>query len=232
MCLRAFDIVGCSGWGRLDLILRADGTFSILEVNTSPGMTGHSLVPMAARQAGMSYRRPLRRDPAGRACGMTRSQMNALAATLAVLAAARPRWSRRVAFVGAPARVRVSRSRRDHAARARERRASRSGDPRGAHRDLLHDGPRAGARARSTQVPWIRDVALRRQWPRPARSHGRGARAARALQRRRQLVNTRGEVFAARVARRRCRSSRDPKRAPRKWPTAIAPGPRRCARSR
>jgi D-alanine-D-alanine ligase len=54
-CLRAFDIVGCSGWGRLDLILRDDGTFSILEVNTSPGMTGHSLVPMAAKAAGMSY---------------------------------------------------------------------------------------------------------------------------------------------------------------------------------
>jgi D-alanine-D-alanine ligase len=53
--LRAFDIVGCNGWGRVDLILRADGTFSLLEVNTSPGMTGHSLVPMAARQAGMSY---------------------------------------------------------------------------------------------------------------------------------------------------------------------------------
>jgi D-alanine-D-alanine ligase len=55
MALRAFDVVGCSGWGRLDLILRADGTFSLLEVNTSPGMTGHSLVPMAARADGMSY---------------------------------------------------------------------------------------------------------------------------------------------------------------------------------
>ena len=53
--LAAFDIVGCSGWGRLDLILRADDTFSFLEVNTSPGMTGHSLVPMAARQAGTSF---------------------------------------------------------------------------------------------------------------------------------------------------------------------------------
>ena len=53
--LAAFDIVGCSGWGRLDLILRADGTYSFLEVNTSPGMTGHSLVPMAARQAGTSF---------------------------------------------------------------------------------------------------------------------------------------------------------------------------------
>jgi len=55
MALRAFDVVGCRGWGRLDLILRADGSFSLLEVNTSPGMTGHSLVPMAARAAGMSY---------------------------------------------------------------------------------------------------------------------------------------------------------------------------------
>jgi D-alanine-D-alanine ligase len=55
--LHAFDIVGCCGWGRLDLILRADGTWSFLEVNTSPGMTGHSLVPMAARAAGWSFER-------------------------------------------------------------------------------------------------------------------------------------------------------------------------------
>jgi len=53
--LAAFDVIGCSGWGRLDLILREDGRFSFLEVNTSPGMTGHSLVPMAARQAGVSF---------------------------------------------------------------------------------------------------------------------------------------------------------------------------------
>ncbi len=53
--LAAFDVVGCTGWGRLDLILRADGSYSFLEVNTSPGMTGHSLVPMAAKQAGMSF---------------------------------------------------------------------------------------------------------------------------------------------------------------------------------
>ena len=54
-CLRAFDVVGCTGWGRLDLILRPDGSFQFLEVNTSPGMTGHSLVPMAAKAAGMSF---------------------------------------------------------------------------------------------------------------------------------------------------------------------------------
>jgi D-alanine-D-alanine ligase len=51
----AFRIVGCTGWGRLDLILQPDGTWTFLEVNTSPGMTGHSLVPMAARQAGMDF---------------------------------------------------------------------------------------------------------------------------------------------------------------------------------
>lgn len=53
--LDAFRIIGCSGWGRLDLILEPNGAFQFLEVNTSPGMTGHSLVPMAARQAGISF---------------------------------------------------------------------------------------------------------------------------------------------------------------------------------
>ncbi len=53
--LHAFRLLGASGWGRLDLILRDDGSWSFLELNTSPGMTGHSLVPMAARAAGMSY---------------------------------------------------------------------------------------------------------------------------------------------------------------------------------
>jgi D-alanine-D-alanine ligase len=53
--LHAFDVVGCEGWGRLDLILREDGSWSFLEVNTSPGMTGHSLVPMAAKQAGLPF---------------------------------------------------------------------------------------------------------------------------------------------------------------------------------
>ena len=49
---RALD---CSGWGRADLIRRADGSISLLEMNTSPGMTGHSLVPMAAKTAGLSF---------------------------------------------------------------------------------------------------------------------------------------------------------------------------------
>jgi len=53
--LEAFNLIGCSGWGRLDLILKPDGAWQFLEVNTSPGMTGHSLVPMAAKQAGISF---------------------------------------------------------------------------------------------------------------------------------------------------------------------------------
>jgi len=53
--LRAFRVLGCRGWGRSDLILRPDGSFSFLEMNTLPGMTGHSLVPMAARVAGISF---------------------------------------------------------------------------------------------------------------------------------------------------------------------------------
>ena len=53
--LAAFDVVGASGWGRLDLMLKPDGAYYFLEVNTSPGMTGHSLVPMAARQAGIAF---------------------------------------------------------------------------------------------------------------------------------------------------------------------------------
>jgi len=53
--LKAFQVLGCHGWGRADVMIRSDDTFSFLEMNTSPGMTGHSLVPMAARQAGLSF---------------------------------------------------------------------------------------------------------------------------------------------------------------------------------
>jgi D-alanine-D-alanine ligase len=53
--VKAFSVLGCNGWGRADLMLTRDGRYGFLEMNTSPGMTGHSLVPMAARAVGMSY---------------------------------------------------------------------------------------------------------------------------------------------------------------------------------
>jgi D-alanine-D-alanine ligase len=55
LALKAFKLAGCAGWGRVDLMLDAKGDPWLLEVNTSPGMTGHSLVPMAARAVGVSY---------------------------------------------------------------------------------------------------------------------------------------------------------------------------------
>ncbi|MSQ53340.1 MAG: D-alanine--D-alanine ligase [Betaproteobacteria bacterium] len=53
--LRAYLLLGCRGWGRVDLILDREGKPYFLEVNTSPGMTDHSLVPMAARHLGLSF---------------------------------------------------------------------------------------------------------------------------------------------------------------------------------
>ena len=55
VALKSFRVLGCRGWGRADVMLRADGTYSFLEMNTSPGMTGHSLVPIAAKAAGLGY---------------------------------------------------------------------------------------------------------------------------------------------------------------------------------
>ena len=51
----AFAELGCSGWGRVDFMADASGSSFVLEVNTVPGMTSHSLVPMAARQAGIDF---------------------------------------------------------------------------------------------------------------------------------------------------------------------------------
>ncbi len=55
VALKSFRVLGCRGWGRADVMMRPDGSYSFLEMNTSPGMTGHSLVPIAARAAGLSY---------------------------------------------------------------------------------------------------------------------------------------------------------------------------------
>ena len=55
MAAKAFAAVGASGWGRVDFMLNEQGEALVLEVNTVPGMTSHSLVPMAAKQAGIDF---------------------------------------------------------------------------------------------------------------------------------------------------------------------------------
>ncbi len=56
ICVDAYRAINCEGWARADVLLRAsDNQPFLIEINTSPGMTTHSLVPMAARAAGMSY---------------------------------------------------------------------------------------------------------------------------------------------------------------------------------
>ena len=51
----AFAALGCSGWGRVDFMTGSDGVPQVIEINTVPGMTSHSLVPMAAREAGIDF---------------------------------------------------------------------------------------------------------------------------------------------------------------------------------
>lgn len=55
MAMQAFQVLDCSGWGRVDFMRDAQGQPWLIEVNTVPGMTDHSLVPMAARQAGIEF---------------------------------------------------------------------------------------------------------------------------------------------------------------------------------
>ena len=55
MAVKAFHLLGCSGWGRVDVMKDADGKFYLLEANTVPGMTSHSLVPMAAAAKGLNF---------------------------------------------------------------------------------------------------------------------------------------------------------------------------------
>ena len=56
MAVEAYRSIDCEGWARVDVLLRkSDNQPFLLEINTSPGMTGHSLVPMAAKATGMSY---------------------------------------------------------------------------------------------------------------------------------------------------------------------------------
>ncbi|WP_434631101.1 D-alanine--D-alanine ligase [Chromobacterium sp. CV08] len=55
LCLKAFKVLGCQGWGRVDFLMDEAGGVYLLEANTNPGMTSHSLVPMAARAEGIGY---------------------------------------------------------------------------------------------------------------------------------------------------------------------------------
>jgi len=55
LSMSAFNSLDCEGWGRVDVMRNSAGEFLLLEVNTVPGMTDHSLVPMAAKQAGISF---------------------------------------------------------------------------------------------------------------------------------------------------------------------------------
>ncbi|WP_049628890.1 D-alanine--D-alanine ligase [Cellvibrio sp. pealriver] len=55
LALNAFNAIGCRGWGRVDVMADAQQNFYLLEVNTAPGMTSHSLVPMAAKAVGLSF---------------------------------------------------------------------------------------------------------------------------------------------------------------------------------
>ncbi|MCP5160955.1 MAG: D-alanine--D-alanine ligase [Hahellaceae bacterium] len=55
LALRAFKVLGCKGWGRIDVMQDQEGCFWLLEANTVPGMTDHSLVPMAAKASGLSF---------------------------------------------------------------------------------------------------------------------------------------------------------------------------------
>ncbi len=55
LAIATFDALGCTGWGRVDFMTGDDGQPLVLEANTVPGMTSHSLVPMAAKQAGIDF---------------------------------------------------------------------------------------------------------------------------------------------------------------------------------
>jgi D-alanine-D-alanine ligase len=56
LVLKAYRVLGCRGWGRIDVMIDQQTRQPyLLEINTSPGMTGHSLVPMSAKAAGISY---------------------------------------------------------------------------------------------------------------------------------------------------------------------------------
>ncbi len=69
LALRAFASLDARGWGRVDVMADADGRWCLLEVNAVPGMTDHSLVPMAAAAAGLSFSELVLEILAAATCG-------------------------------------------------------------------------------------------------------------------------------------------------------------------
>ena len=69
--LQAFQVIGCRGWGRVDFLMDEADNHYFLEVNTSPGMTDHSLVPMAAKHIGISFEALVLQVLSGAALGVT-----------------------------------------------------------------------------------------------------------------------------------------------------------------
>jgi len=55
LCINAFNAIGCDGWGRVDFIIDKNKKIYIIEINTVPGMTDHSLVPMSAKYSGVEF---------------------------------------------------------------------------------------------------------------------------------------------------------------------------------
>ncbi|MCL2644416.1 MAG: D-alanine--D-alanine ligase [Betaproteobacteria bacterium] len=66
---KAFSAIGATGWGRVDFLMDEAGRHYFLEINTAPGMTSHSLVPMSARQVGLSFEALCMKILAGARCG-------------------------------------------------------------------------------------------------------------------------------------------------------------------
>ena len=222
IALAAFHAAGCSGWGRVDVMRdRASGKFYLLEVNTAPGMTSHSLVPKAARQVGIEFEelcwRILEQTSLDRDGG--RAQVNALlrivAWILAVALVLLPVVAVLNGWIGAerwPLRtLRVHRRVPAASTRAQLRATVLPY----AQRGFFAVRPGSDAQAAVAQLPWVERAEVRKRWP--------DVLEVRVVEHRpfarwgddRLLSRARPPVPGARASacRRACRSSAGPTRA-------------------